>query len=199
MKKKYRTLRQHHPVEFLNEVIFRPNYQDYVKGVGFKLHPQQLLKYSKWKSIWPELAGLKNLKIINLRRENLLRSYVSGEIAKKTGVYLIAHQDKREMVKIQINSGKWHKYMTAREQEQIDFKRRFNHHAIYNMTYERLIDNRTEELEKVQKFLNLPEHDLSARLVKQNPYPLNEIITNFDELKREHANTEWSHFFTEQS
>ena len=45
--------------------------------------------------------------------------------------------------------------------------------------------------------MELEQKPLSCNLKKQNKRPLEEIIKNYDDLKKQFAGTQWSSFFTE--
>ena len=60
------------PMEYINDFYEKFKYQ---KAVGFKSH------YDHFESTWQVLPILKDVKIIHLKRNNLLNSYISLEKA----------------------------------------------------------------------------------------------------------------------
>ena len=54
-----------------------------------------------------------------------------------------------------------------------------------NTTYEELMENRDLEMEKIGEFLGVgkPDRSMAPRLRHQNPEPLSQLISNFDQLR----------------
>ncbi len=79
-----RALRDSDYVAFIRDRIFSPPPEG-VRAVGFKLLYTQDWKFA-WLSDW--LVGDHDLRVIHLRRRNLLRTLVSARIARRTGVWV---------------------------------------------------------------------------------------------------------------
>jgi hypothetical protein len=78
------SLRTQDPIRFLEERIFCP-YPEDVRAVGFKLHYGQLLGFE---GLTERLAEDREIRVLHLRRRNLLRMFVSLKLAEATGVFL---------------------------------------------------------------------------------------------------------------
>ena len=136
------------------------------------------------------LLQLEGMRVIILRRRNQLRSYVSFKIAKKTKEWhwnqfrlrdqpLTAEKrsitiDKRELFKgiiISNNRFQWFERAT------VGIPR-------IDVWYEDLSAHLDDELRRVATFLGAgaPAHENSPRLKRQNPEPLRDLVTNFDEV-----------------
>ena len=77
-----RKLRERDPREFVEKLVFR-RYPLQVSAVGFKLfyyHAQE----KSWESVWPYLKAMPDLKIIHIKRENILKNVLSLKIAFTT-------------------------------------------------------------------------------------------------------------------
>lgn len=77
-------LRSDDPIRFVTERIFR-QYPAAVRAVGFKLHYGELTAVP---GLVDRLAGDGALRLLHLRRRNLLRELVSLKVVQATGVYL---------------------------------------------------------------------------------------------------------------
>jgi hypothetical protein len=71
------------PIAFLRERIFC-HHPDKVKAVGFKFH---YLHFWGFPGLWEALAEDTQLRVLHLKRHNLLRMLLSLRIAESTGVW----------------------------------------------------------------------------------------------------------------
>jgi DNA invertase Pin-like site-specific DNA recombinase len=78
-------LRERDPVRFLQERIFC-RHPDKVGAVGFKFHYVHFWAYP---DLWEALTEDTDLRVLHLRRRNLLRMLLSTKIAKSTGVWQV--------------------------------------------------------------------------------------------------------------
>jgi hypothetical protein len=79
------SLRQDDPVRFLDERIFG-RHPDPTRAAGFKLHYGQTMGYP---GLLERLVEDEGIRVIHLRRRNLLRMLVSLRLAERTGVFLV--------------------------------------------------------------------------------------------------------------
>lgn len=92
-------LRSGDPLAFLRERIFCPH-PDPVRAVGFKLLYGQVWSFP---NVLDRLVEDTEIRVLHLRRRNLLRALVSLQMAQRTGVWL---EDRRSMLS-------WAKALTA--------------------------------------------------------------------------------------
>ncbi len=85
------SMRSRHPVRFLEEHIYHP-YPQEVGAAGFKFHYDQFWGYP---GLLRRLVDDRELHVLHLRRQNLLRTLVSLKIARETDVFL---QDARPRI-----------------------------------------------------------------------------------------------------
>ncbi|MEX0785219.1 MAG: hypothetical protein WD939_01140 [Dehalococcoidia bacterium] len=76
-------LQQRDPVGFLNERIYG-EYPQAIRAVGFQYHYGHVYGFP---GLFDELAGDTELRILHLKRQNVLRMLVSLKLAKTTGVF----------------------------------------------------------------------------------------------------------------
>lgn len=78
-------LRKRDPVRFLRERIFC-RHPDSVKAVGFKFH---YVHFWAFPGLWEALTKDTDLRVLHLKRRNLLRMLLSRKIADITGVWQV--------------------------------------------------------------------------------------------------------------
>ncbi len=59
----------------------------------------------------------------------------------------------------------------------------FRDHQMLTLFYEDLVEQRDETFRQAQEFLGVEPGPLTVRLIKQNPEPLPELLSNYDELR----------------
>ena len=80
------TLFHEEPVRFLEEKVFHP-FPHGVTAVGFKLFYYHA-RDEAWRPVWDYLQAETGIKVIHLRRENILRTHLSKQQAEMTDVWV---------------------------------------------------------------------------------------------------------------
>lgn len=190
------------PTQFLRTRVWRA-YPPTMRAVGFKIfYPQ--IEHEMFPGLSPILLNDQSLRVIHLRRDNLLRVLVSDTIGRKTGVMLQTGPKAATNARpqIELSRAECEQFFTdldakaERYSDLLEHKRALGHHVL-ELRYELLVSDYHAQMEQVQKFLGLPVRELRSPLIKQNPRPLSQIITNFDQLQAHFANTRWASFFAE--
>ena len=163
---------------------------------GFKLAYQ--LRRTKKNDIWSKIINNKQFKVIHWHRSNLLRAYVSREIATLTNTWLgkgeqPSFNEKRIMIDVS-ECLKWiNKTSHLHTLAQYDFR----HHICFSVNYENFLFDKNKAIE-VLNFLGVDSsYQLSTDFVKQNPEPLNQLITNYEEFSTSFRKTKWANFLDE--
>ncbi|MBU1912577.1 MAG: sulfotransferase [Candidatus Omnitrophica bacterium] len=193
---RFTAFRDKYPIKFMEKLIFR-KYPSNIAAVGFKIFYQQA-RQGRLKKVWPYLKNLPDLKIIHLKRKNLLKSYLSYRLTKITNVWQIhdASQVTKD-IKIQLGYNDCLDYF-LRMQKWIDqCNILFKDSRVLEVFYEDLDKDCSKETNRIQKFLNLETETLRSSLKKLNIHPLTETISNYWELKEKFKNTYWVNFFEE--
>ena len=173
----------------------------YIKAKGFKIfyyHPQDAPDCG----IWDALAADKEIHIIHLKRENILRTLVSRRIAGITDVWgektnLPAKKSRNE-VKISFTKEELEQgFLRTRDWEE-EADRRFKDHPQLQISYEELVNQPEDVHRKLASFLGVDAIQMETKLVKQNTRPLSETIRNFHSLKEAFSGSEWAAFFEEE-
>lgn len=167
-----------------------------VKHVGFKIfysHPYD----DKSKLVWRHIKSDKNIKIIHLKRKNLLRAYLSKLIALKTDIWFERGNDKR--IPINYRRTKLDIVKCLKEFETIlayeeQIKDEFSSHSYIEIEYENLSKNRQLVMDKIFRFLNIPSKLVKSNLKRQNPERLEKLIKNHSEIIGHFSKTDYAYF-----
>lgn len=183
------------PVRFLEEKVFHPFPQD-VAAVGFKLFYYHA-RDEAWQPVWGYLREHVAIKVIHLRRENILKTHLSKQQAKTTDVWVNTDsvQEKRPGVTLSYE-GCLEAFTSTRRWEQ-EADAFFADHDKIDVVYERLAADYQPEMARIQAFLGVPAQPPAPQTFKQPARPLSEAILNYGELKERFAGTEWASFFVE--
>ena len=197
-----------------------------IKHVGFVLqayHPHSLRTFpgiranKNWENIWSILANTPNLKVIHLKRKNLLKRHLSHLKARASGQWhnwnalqlgkvsllerpaqshIDQYQKSTHSIIIDANLLKqdfleveyWHK-----KAEEF-----FKQHQCLAITYEDIAHDLSNQSLKVLNFLGASSLNLNSAVRKLEKRSLIESIANYYELKEVFTNTRWHAFFEEE-
>jgi LPS sulfotransferase NodH len=146
------------------------------------------------------LLDHREIRVIHLRRENLLSTHVS----------LLLMQKRRELqatqpvapLQIRVDPDRVIAAMRKAETCYLRFDHRFQGHRILNLTYESLFEGsrlRTETARRICDFLGVARKPMQSRIIKLNPRSLRDIVTNYDELAEALSNTEFASLLTDSA
>ena len=131
------------------------------------------------------LLDLGVTHVVLLYRQNLLRLYVSEMIRKidKANDLLPYTYQPRPKVTLTIDVDDAQTYMKQTETAFANIAKRLTNFNKTVLTYEDIVAYPRDVEHDLLQFFGLDFHLLSHRLVKRNPYPLSEIIDNYDTVK----------------
>lgn len=191
-----RTLAQflHRPVTFLQDKVWR-HYPETVRAVGFKIFYYHA-RDPEWTAVWDALGRDKDLRVLHLKRRNLLEIHLSRQRALLSDQWVHTEAGQRQAVgAIELDYAACladFEQTRAWEEAGDAF---FAGHPRLTLTYEELAAETEAEMRRVFTFLGLPLAPAQAQTAKQRQRPLAEAIANFDELKTKFAGTPWAEFF----
>ena len=170
-----------------------------IKCVGFKLfyyHPVD----SDDKKVWNLIEGDPQIKIIHLKRKNLLRTILSRKIAEKTKIW--KENSTKTFIPPKEKAVKLSHVECLNEFNKIrawenEADARFSKHAIFEIYYEDLVHQRDVVMNDVYSFLNLKKHQPYTDLRKQNKEGFQDLILNYNSLKVSFTGTGWESMFEE--
>ncbi len=176
--------------------IPRRRYQrdpDGVRAVGFKTHPDH----------WDDslcrkhVVAASEIKVLHLRRRNILRLLVSGMNARRSGTWNSINTEDATRCGIVVTREQLAKMDSHCHRISEEIARDFTDHEILEVCYEDLEANATEVLALVQRFLGVRAvADLSTDTVKLGAINLEDAVANYDELRREVAGTPLERHFS---
>lgn len=181
---------------YFSERIFK-RYDKSIKAVGFKIfyhHPV----YDHSGKVWNYLLNREDLRVIHLRRANLLRALVSMKIAEKTDVWKVSREQSEPVDKsIKLTAQECLEDFCKTRQWEIEANEKFSNSPVLELTYEDLTSDYQSQMRDVQAFLGVEPAELHPLSSKQNPEALADLIVNYAELKDHFSGTEWAMFFDE--
>ena len=199
-------LRATNPGEFLRKRIFTDPVTP-IRATGFKFHYDHIWGFPGLRQALEEDRGLA---VIHLRRRNVLRVLVSSKIAEETGVYFQSAgtrsglqakivqtlrgavrltrptQDKVRVKPEEVRQANLESDLTAQHWERI-----FEGHDLLKLTYEDLVPDPKDEFDRILSFLGVTPADLEVTTARQNPEPLEDLISNYDELRTAFQGTDY--------
>jgi len=186
------------PIGYIKDVAYGI-YDENVKAVGFKIFYYHA-KEAHTKVVWEYLKSTERLKVIHLKRENILRTFLSKKIAGKTkkweqvGKINAVKADKKAVILTKEECLEAFQKTKTWELEGSQF---FAAHDVHEVSYEQLVKDPGMVLNEIQKFLGVNKFELSAYLTKQNPEPLSVLIEDYAKLKADFEGSEWGYLFDE--
>lgn len=204
-------LNSHSNISAHREIFQRLNGRDYksvlssffgdadpfVKVKGFKIfyyHPMDDPK----SRIWDALTSDRDVKVIHLKRENILHTLISRKLAQNSDVWYAKEQQRVEApASICFTLDELRKGFVQTIRWQINGDKMFRKNHLLVVYYEDLIRDRLGELEKILDFLGAEKTVLNTDLVKQNTWSCREIVSNYDELKYAFEGSEYEKYFEE--
>jgi len=185
------------PMKFLNTYGY-PKHSKKIQFADFKLFYSHF-KTEKTNIIWDYLIENKDIKIIHIKRKNSLRNFVSLKIAAKTNEWR-SFTEKSNIENKQITLTKEECLQEFELQEKIlsEIDNSFKNHKIIEIYYTDLINDKEGTMNGIFEFLDTHKIRIEDTVLKkQNPESLDELVTNFQDLKNEFQDTKWGVFFEE--
>ncbi len=184
------------PVQFVEEFGF-PKHEKKIQSAGFKLFYEHF-RDKKTKKVWDFLSEKKDLKIIHLKRENVLRSLVSLKIAYKTNKWRSFEQKEDENKQVILTKEECLERFNFLDQNELFVDKTFNKQSVYKLKYKDLVKKRQKTMAEIFTFLSTEIIEVEEPALKrQNPEALHQLIANFEELKDEFKNSPYIKHFKE--
>ncbi|HEU5289676.1 MAG TPA: sulfotransferase domain-containing protein [Cyclobacteriaceae bacterium] len=159
--------------------------------IGFKLIYNQLLHYhplASWVSGNP-------IPIIHLQRKNLLKAAISHIKARSTGIYTSTSVSLEKRQKINISPAAILNELRSSSAEKLKCESLIRNNPSITIYYEDLFKNLPSTIQQLQAFLHIENVSFQKPdIVKTNPDRIDEIIENYDDLKKVLRGTDWEGF-----
>ncbi|MDT0650825.1 Stf0 family sulfotransferase [Autumnicola edwardsiae] len=167
-----------------------------IDSVGFKIFYDHPLG-SKDKKVWDLIKSDRKMKIIHLKRENVVRSELSLLIAHHTRIWGLTPTMKDipiDQRKIVVEVDQFYKKLKERKEWEHQTLYSFQNHPYFEITYEKLTQDRGETMNSIFDFLNVPVHKSKSDLRKQNSEGIEDLVENYDEFRNKLLQTEFACF-----
>ena len=171
----------------------------YIRAKGFKLfyyHPVD----QDPRTLSSILVGIEALRVVHLRRRNILRTVTSRRIAEIRD-HWTSVETARGSTPVSA-SVTFEPEELRREFEQtcrweLEGQRTFADLPVHELAYEDLVDDPVRRFREVTNFLHLEPCVPRTPFRRQNPQPLSQLIDNYDELKLSFRGSPWQDFFVD--
>jgi len=191
-----RRMRDRDPVAFLEELVLEPGDFD---AVGFKLKYEEMV-LPRYASLVDHMACDPTIKVIQIRRENLLARYLSEHVARH--VTQVFHTKVSEKVPkqavVRLEPDDCEEDFRRIERWQDDFCAIFGSHSVARVSYEELVDNIEPPLDQLQDFIGVDRRRLQTYLQRLRTTPLSKSIENWDELREYFCGGPYAGFFEDR-
>jgi len=142
------------------------------------------------------LKSEKDIRIIHLRRENLLDVVLSMELAKRTGKFVGDHYN---IGPVEIDPKYCHRQFEVIKASEELCRSAFQGPRCIEITYQQLSSDTSAALKKLQDFLNVGPINATSHYKKQNKDAPGVAISNYEELKAHFDGTPFERYFEEAS
>jgi len=167
--------------------------RDSVQAAGFAIH-RGGAPLGPWTDIWSLLEGDRSLHLIFLHRHDLLRRYLSFVVMRERNR---CGSPQFEPAPRKIEAEVLRQEFLRYESELVAFRKRFEAHRLFQVSYEELCNAFHPTSLRLQRFLNVPIERLAPKTRKNPHRPPRFLLENFDELQAEFSGSRWAWFFDE--
>lgn len=168
--------------EFIDRVIFKPH-AGKLKAIGLKLF-YEYYESDVYRKCFEVIIQQPNIRIIHLIRNNTLQTYVSLKLAQATHVWSAINKS-GENLSIEIDTSDYKNFVESHRKHLTLFSKLFSQHEMLTISYEDLVNDTSETLRSIQRFLKVDEQSLFSLLKKQNVRPLEKIVSNYRDIENE--------------
>jgi LPS sulfotransferase NodH len=213
-----RSLRDRDGIAFLNSYIFGEHAAD-TKAAGFKFQYRNWIGFGE---VINALVADRGLKVIHLRRDNLLRSLISFRLTRATGQYhrrprqigwrqaLLALRHparaaqrlpsllkRRQYVApgLTLSTEECSEFFMQTRMQERRFDEMFEGRELLDITYEAMVDDFPATSQRVLEFIGVRPEPLTYSQQPLNVQPIRALLTNFDELQDAYRDTAAAAFF----
>jgi glycosyltransferase involved in cell wall biosynthesis len=167
-----------------------------IDAVGFKLfyyHPV----YGSDQSIWETLKNNTKTKVIHLTRANILRTIISQKLAHRNNSWCERIGSDRAAKKkdVFLDTSECEQKIRQIICWQNETMKKFENHEVLEIKYEDFVKDINGSFDRLVKFLGVNHFPAKINLRKQNPEPINELLSNFDDLKEHFKNSDLGKYF----
>jgi LPS sulfotransferase NodH len=181
------------PIKFLYKIVLDPQGK---KAVGFKLKHDELV-LPEYKALLEEIVNDLDFRIIHLRRENLLRRYLSHYITNHVTHVTVAAEGQTipELPRVELDPRECQKDFETVHNRETQFVELFAEHPNFSISYEEMVAGAPAKIRALLDFVGVPPRKLTTMTQRLGCDDLRQVIANFEELRNYFAGSPYSKFF----
>ena len=185
--------RDRDPIKFLYKIALDLQGK---KAVCFKLKHDELI-LPEYKTLRDEIVNDRDFRIIHLRRENLLRRYLSYYIANHvTHVTLAIRGQVIPVVpRVELDPHECQRDFEAVRSRELEFAELFGQHPGFSISYEEMVARDAKKIRALLDFMGVSSRKLTTTTRRLGCHDLRQVIANFEELRTYFAGSPYSKFF----
>ena len=184
---------RHDPVAFLETYVFGGQPLS-VRALGFKLFYYHA-RTEPWAFIWPYLRNLEDLRVVHIKRRNILRTHLSRAQAERSDHWVNASGEAEDYPPIELDYSACVRDFEQTRTWETEADAYFAGQATLEVLYEDLVAEPRAQAARLQTFLGLPRRTLVPQTHRQARLPLARAIANFADLQRQFRGSPWESFF----
>lgn len=177
-----------------------PKMMDKIRGLDEFManYKDQAGMFRRFGETWDHILNKKDINIIHLKRNNVLRSLVSLHRAFRTNEWLrLKNEPGNDSFNLTLDFDACLRFFEHVHEGATRTDEIFSGHEKLDISYEELEKDKDEVLNKIMEFLKLEPYSPSSTLKKQIKEPLSEIVLNYYQLKKQFSSTSWAGYFDE--
>jgi LPS sulfotransferase NodH len=187
--------RNRFPVRFMRRRFFRPM-PPWIDAVGFKLFYNQC-RSERNQSVWSFLQQQDDLRVVHLKRRNILRTHLSLHKAIQTDHWIQLQDGDHDRATVRLDPERCEQVFVETRNHERAMDAFFSHQPKLELHYEDLGERYVDQMRRVCDFLGLDSTTEPPPTRQQASMRLSEAIENYAELERRFRGTEWEPFFEE--
>lgn len=179
--------------DFLEQVIFKPNYPNNVKAVGFKITYEDLLKNEQLQN---HIINTKGIRLIHLVRQNLFDVYVSFRRAMMTNEWVIHEGTSRRgttSISFHVDIAQCERFFENTAEMRDSVRSLIINRKAIELEYNEVAQGKADR--DLQQFLEVKEVNLYADILKIPTIQYHSLILNYKQIREYFKKTRWSSFF----
>ncbi len=154
-------------------------------AVGFKIHYEHAWGSPAWNGAWKLIFGDPGIHKIHLYRRDLLRAFVSLQIAIQTDQWVATEEHPagpRDNVRLRLDLPAFRAFLRHCRRMQALIRECGTRHSVLELVYEDSVAPRADEAcRSVFEWLGLADQQVENYIVKQDVFDVESVVLNYDE------------------
>jgi RNA recognition motif-containing protein len=184
-------LRNVRPIEFLENYVWK-EYSKPFKAVGFKYFYDHDRHLSNKEELISYFKANKAIKILHLKRDNLLATLFSYKRALTQQQWTKANTEFRTSISVQECNDYFQQILNSQKR----FDELFSDRTL-QVSYDYLLNTTEQTLQEILDFIGVKPIPLKTETNKNREIILSDCITNYSELKTYFRSTDYAKYFIE--